>query len=153
MKKFFFSFFFLFAFLFLNQLGFVAEANSFLNGAPSLLAKSDQLIDQATIPRSLGSDQVKLKIGAQFRHRFEYRDDFNFNDRTFDDDPINLLRSRFNAELMFDPYAKVFAEAQDSESFASRQADKSSAFVNRLDLHQLYGEVKSPWNALPLQIR
>lgn len=152
MKKYFW-FLSLFTLIFLNHIGFVAEANSFLNGAPSLLAKSDQLLDQATIPRTVGSEQVKVKVGAQFRHRFEYREDFNFNDQTFEDDPINLLRTRLNIELTLGPYLKGFAEGQDSESFASRSADKNEAFVNRLDLHQLYGEVKSPWEEIPVSVR
>lgn len=153
MNKSFLSFFSLFGLIFLNQLGFVAEANTFLNGAPSLLTASDRFVDKVAAPKSLGSEQVKVKIGGEFRYRLELRDDFNFNGRTHEDDAVNLFRTRVSLDFALGPSIRVFAEGQDAESVAESRLNRTAAFVNRLDLRQLYLEVKSPLAPFPLQVK
>ena len=113
----------------------------------------DRFLDAWKTPIPIYRDQVKLKIGGEFRYRLELRDDFNFNHETYEDDALNLFRTRLNLELTAGSHFKFFAEGQDSESVASSGADRSSAFVNRLDLHQLYTEIKSPWQHFPVSVK
>ncbi len=104
-------------------------------------------------PISIWDENITFQLSGQYRYRLELRDDFNFNDARFEDDDIHLMRTRLNGKLQIGPYLKIFAQAQDAESFAGRQAHKSRAFVNRLDLRQLYGEVISPWEDIPVSVK
>lgn len=98
-------------------------------------------------------DSVHLELNGEFRYRLEYRDDFNFNDAAFEDDAVNLLRTRLGIRLQLCPYFQVYAQGQDSESFANQQSHKSAAFVNQLDLRQLYAEFRSPLESVPLSVK
>ncbi len=120
--------------------------------AKELARKSDDLLDRFGQSIPLYHDQVKIKFGFESRYRLELRNNFNFNDATSEDDAVNLLRNRLNADLTLGHYLRVFAEGQDSESFADSGLDKTNAFVDHIDLHQLYGELKSPWAEIPLSI-
>ena len=114
---------------------------------------SDPCADQFGTPVPIYKDWAKVKFGGELRYRLELKDDFNFNDVTFEDDAINLLRSRFNLDLTLEPYVRAFAEGQDSESFAQSSSNRTTSTVNRLDLRQLYGEVKSPFKQVLLSVR
>jgi len=120
--------------------------------ASDVLSRFDQMLDDWAKMASIDRDQVKLKIGGEFRYRLERRDNFNFNHDTFEDDTLNLFRSRLNFDLTMGSYFRIFAQGQDAESVASSALDRSSAFVNRLDLHQLYAEMKSPWKEVPASV-
>lgn len=120
--------------LLFTHLGFVAEANSFLNGAPSLLSEA-------------------LTIGGEARYRLELRSNFNFNDKTYEDDALNLFRFRLSANMKVGPYAQFFVEGQAAESVAQSAIDRSAAFVNHLDLRQLYASIKSPLENVPLEVK
>lgn len=113
----------------------------------------NQRFDRLAKPIPLYRDLVKIKIGGEFRYRLELRHDFNFNDATYEDDALNLFRTRLNANLDFGPYLRLFAEGQDSESIAQSGLHRTNAFVNRLDLRQLYIELESPWKKMPLSIK
>ncbi|MBI3313786.1 MAG: alginate export family protein [Candidatus Omnitrophica bacterium] len=134
-------FFLIVALLLFTHLGFVAEANAFLNGAPALLSEMHPVKD------------VAVKIGGEARYRLELRNNFNFNDRTYEDDALNLFRLRFNLNIKAGPYAQFFVEGQTAQSSAQSSIDRSAAFVNELDLRQLYADFKSPVKAIPLQLK
>jgi hypothetical protein len=132
-------FFFLICFLLLfTHLGFVAEANSFLNGAPTLLNQVSAL---------------PIEFKGESRYRFELRNNFNFNDTTYEDDAINLFRFRLSAKMDAGPYAHFFVEGQSALSFSESGLNKSSAFANQFDLRQLYAHLKSPVKKVPLEVR
>ena len=118
----------------------------------SVFESQDRWLDQLAKPIPIYRDQVKLKMGGEFRYRLELRDNFNFNHETYEDDALSLFRSRLNFNLTAGPYFRIFAEGQDAESVASSVLDRSSAFVNRLDLRQLYTEIKSPWKEVPVSV-
>lgn len=110
-------------------------------------------LNQIAQPISLSEDQIKVRFNGEFRYRLEYRDDYNFNDSTFEDSTLNLLRTQLGMQIDAGNHVKVYVQGQDSEGFAGRTADKSNGFVNRLDLHQLYAEIQSPTENLPLKIK
>ncbi len=95
---------------------------------------------------SIAGSDWSLKPGLESRHRFEYRDDFNFRASTFEDARINLLRNRVSLDLSRKdegsglPLFKIYAEGYDAQSFASSSLYKTSSFENDLDLMQLYAE-------------
>lgn len=137
----------------LTSAGFAQESPKAPPLPRNAFQETDQFLDRLAEPISLYKDSVKLKLGGEFRYRLELRDDFNFNDATYEDDALNLFRSRLNLDLTLGPYFRVFAEGQDAESFADSGLNRNAAFVNRLDLRQLYGEAKSPWKQIPLRIK
>ena len=148
------AFFFLFLPIFLTHLGLAAEANSFLNGAPTVLNYFDQTVNKVFKERGiLKEDLVKIKAGGEFRYRLELRDNFNFNRATHEDDAVDLFRTRLNLSLAVGPYLRFFAEGQDAESVAESRFNRTAAFVNQLDLHQLYVELKSPIWQIPLTVK
>ena len=146
-------FFFLIIFLLIfTHLGFVAEANSFLNGAPALLNEAHTLPAELGKERNLIKD-VTVKIGGEARYRLELRNNFNYNDKTYEEDALNLFRLRLSANIKVGPYAHFFAEGQAAESVADSAIDRTSAFVDKLDLRQLYTDLKSPLKTIPLEIK
>lgn len=139
--------------LFLTGVGFSEEKQPEDQRSASALERTDHFLDTLAKPIMVYKDQVKIKLGGEFRYRLELRDDFNFNDSTYEDDALNLFRSRLNLDLSLGPHLRVFAEGQDAESFASSGLHRNAAFVNRLDLRQLYGEAKSPYKEVPLSVK
>ena len=123
----------------------------------SLLKSFDSSLDQLGKPYAFANGHLQLKVGGQSRYRFEYRDNFNLNDSTYEDDALNLLRNRLNLDLQYKEndvaLARFFVEGQDSHSFAQSQIDKTNAFVNKLDLRQLFLEAKSPSKTIPLTVK
>jgi hypothetical protein len=141
-------------FLFLSSLGLTPIGFSQVeNPQGTIFSSVDNALDKLGEEHFIHEDKVSVKFDGEFRHRFEYRDDFNFNDATFEDDGLNLLRSRLGMKLKWAPYYTLYVQGQDSESFASREAHKGTGFVNRLDLHQLYLQAQSPWEVLPGSIK
>ena len=149
------SFFFLtlWTFFALSHLAFAFEANPFLNGASSLLNQSARGAGRVFKEREFAESEIKVKVGGEFRYRFEYRDDFNLNPTTFEDDSVNLLRSRLNLDVTLQPSLRFLVEGQEAHSFAESQLEKTNAFVNELDLRQLFIEVKSPQKEIPFTLK
>jgi len=87
------------------------------------------------------------------RYRLELRDDVTFSGGAYEDDAAHLVRSRLHLQTAFDDWLSVFAQAQDAESFASSSLNRTAAFVNRLDLRQMYADIASPWEGLPGSLR
>lgn len=145
------QFFFTCAIFIIGAIPFAQAETSSLSDT---LIPLDQKLNDVFKKRSLGEDDfIKYRIGGQARYRFEYRDDFNFNRETYEDDGFHLLRTRLNLELDLGEYAHLFAQAQDSQSFASRGEHESAGFENQLDLHQLYTDVRFPHEDIPLKVR
>jgi hypothetical protein len=149
MKKTLSTFFLLLVFLSLSHLTFGSEVPADSNSALQLRDEFDRFLDRLGEPVALGPD-FKLGFDGQFRHRLELRDDFNFNRRSYEDDAINLLRSRLGAEVSYKDYIRVYAQGQDAESFSDSELNKSAAFINTLDLYQLYGEIKKIHDEIPV---
>lgn len=112
----------------------------------------DSWLDELGKPISFGDNKFKIKFGGEARYRLELKDSFNFN-RKYEDDAVSLIRTRLNTQIDAGDYLSVFAEGQDAESFASQSANKSSSTVNRLDLHQLYVEARSPKKEIPVSVK
>ncbi len=107
---------------------------------------------------SIAGSDWSLKPGIESRYRFEYRNNFNLRDQTYEDDAINLLRNRINLDLIYQPEKeggkmRFFSEAQDSRSFASSALNRNAGFVNEFDLRQLFAEWSGDPEKIPVQIK
>jgi len=80
-----------------------------------------------------------LKVDLEFRHRFEYRQNFDFNDTADDEDGFNLYRSRLNVSLIPEEDFKIFTQFQDARISHDRFASKTP-YENYMDLRQFYIE-------------
>ncbi len=140
----------LFLFLFSAVLPTACTAQSAEAG---LLARADSEMDKLGQFLTFERDKLKIKFGVESRYRLEYKDDFNFNDAAYEDDAINLFRDRLNADLTVGSRVRGFIEAQDAESFAESRLNKTSLNVNRFDLRQLFTELKSPWDGIPVSVK
>lgn len=111
--------------------------------------------DQTFRPRTFSNDSLKAKVGGQSRYRFEYRDDLNLNDKTYEDDAMHLLRNRLNLDVAYlnetgaTPF-HFFIEGQEAHAFTESDVNQTNVFVNELDLRQAFVEFKSPWKKVPL---
>ncbi len=134
---------------------FFIPARGFAATQPEILNKLDRKIDQTFRPRTFFDYRVKAKVGGQSRYRFEYRDDFNLNDKTYEDDAMNLLRNRLNLDVAYlsDTGAipvHFFVEGQEAHAFTQSDVNQTNVFVNELDLRQAFVELKSPSKKAPL---
>lgn len=118
----------------------------------------ESLLDWAAKPLQLKGDEVTLKMGAESRYRFEYRDDFNLADQSYEDDAVNLFRNRLSADLKIKPLESVrtyhfFAEGQSAQSFAQNGLNKTNQYVNQLDLRQLFVKIDKLFYEIPLTVK
>jgi len=139
-------------FLFLTANGFTAESSHELQEKMGKVQRLESALDKAAKPFPLYGENIKLKIGGEFRYQFEFRNDFDLNDASRDDDLLHLVRTRLDFNLGLGHVLRFFAQGQDAESFAGSGLNRTSANVNRLDLHQLYAELTSPWKEVPLSM-
>ncbi len=117
------------------------------------IAKSDQELDQLGKIHLFESGKYTLKVSGEARYRLEVRDDFTFNNTSYEDDAFHLLRTRLGIEAGMPSIGKVFVQGQDAESFASSSLNQTNAFVDRFDLRQLFVELKSPWEEAPAKLK
>lgn len=122
---------------------------------PEVLNDFDRKIDQTFRPRTFFNYRIKAKVGGQSRYRFEYRDNFNLNARTYEDDAMNLLRNRLNLDVAYLSDsgaipAHFFVEGQEAHAFTQSDVNQSNIFVNEIDLRQAFLELKSPWKKVPV---
>lgn len=115
-------------------------------------------VDSIVQPVSFDNGRIEMKAGLESRYRFEYRDDFNFNDSTYEDDAINLFRNRLNLDMKVKPFdnaksIRIFTEGQEAHSFAESSLDKTNAFTDQFDLRQLFGEMDSPFEKIPATVK
>ena len=101
-----------------------------------------------------------LSIGGSFRTRYEFQDDFKYNDNTAgNDDSRTLTQTRFNAQWNAADWLAFFAEGQDARvhgenATTNKNLTPSPGFVHDpWDLHQMYMDVKNadPANLLYLR--
>ena len=90
-----------------------------------------------------------LKADVEFRYRFEYRDNFDFNDSSDDKDGFELLRSRLNLQWIPIKQLKFFTQLQDSR-IANDEFFSKTAFENYMDLRQLYADWEQVLTNAPL---
>jgi len=100
------------------------------------------------------TDTLKLTLSGQSQLRWEYKDDFDFNDTTGGDDGYLLIRNRINADLEWEDVGRFFIQAQDSQVAAGNTATRA-ANRNSFDFRQLYVDVKNLLNyeEVPLTLR
>jgi len=91
--------------------------------------------------READASAVTVKTGGELRYRLELRDDFNFNDEAFEDDALHLLRARLHLDVGAGSFVRMFVQGQDAESFAGSSFNRTNAFIDRLDLRQLFVEI------------
>lgn len=138
--------------------------NSHAYGTEALNNKAAQPVaekcwlDDYSNPIQLKGEEATLKFGLESRYRFEYRDDFTLNNQTYEDDAVNLLRNRVNADLKIkskdsDRSYRFFVEGQAAQSFAQSEVNKTNLFVNQIDLRQLFVEVNKPFKEIPLTVK
>lgn len=145
-------------FLFIFQASLAFGASSPSHGKEAHPPSGNAWPGRVTEPIRLKNDEVTLKFGLESRYRFEYRDDFNLNDQTYEDDAVNLLRNRMNADLKIKPGEsrrsyRLFVEGQTAQSFAQSEVHKTGLFVNQIDLRQLFLEADKPFEEIPLMVK
>ncbi len=119
------------------------------NDSRNLLTWMDQTLDQLGTPLSFADGHLTVNTGGEFRYRLELRDDFTFNDSSYEDDAIHLLRTRLHVDVSAGPHVRAFVQGQDAESVASSGLNRTNGFIDRLDLRQLFVELTSPMGAFP----
>ncbi len=92
-----------------------------------------------------------LKMDVEFRHRFEYRDNFDFSESREDDDAFHLFRTRVG--LTYKPVKEwsLFAQGQDSR-ISNADFENKVTFENYMDLRQLYINYEDNISFEPLQM-
>ena len=87
---------------------------------------------------SYGNDL--FNVGLQLRHRFEARDNFDFNSQNDDKLLFHLLRTRINIDYTPSDFFKFFIQLQDFRlfEFESQEKSKRAPFEDELDLRQGY---------------
>ena len=146
------------ALFFACQLSSAAESSVLGENKAAQPSAENTWLGRVAEPIRVKGDEVTLKFGMESRYRFEYRDDFTLNDQTYEDDAVNLLRNRVNADLKIkskesDRSYRFFAEGQTAQSFAQSEINKTNLFVNQIDLRQLFVEVDKPFNEIPLTVK
>lgn len=148
--------------LFLSS--FVPSISSYAAAAPaaeSSLADAQanrSLLDRAGDPMELTGEDLTLQFGLESRYRLEYRDDFNLANQLYDDGAVNLFRNRLSADLKYKPEgkkssARLFTEGLAAQSFSGNGLNKSSLFVNQIDLRQLFLELSVPVEDIPVSLK
>lgn len=84
----------------------------------------------------------QIKVDLQFRHRYEQRNNFDFNDAVDDEDGFNLYRTRLDISLLPVDDVKIFIQFQDARIADDHFGDKTT-FENYMDIRQAYGEVRN----------
>ena len=136
----------------------IKSISAFAAQQPEFLNDFDRKVDQTFRPRSFFDYRIKTKVGGQSRYRYEYRDDFTLNDRTYEDDSMHLIRNRLNLDVSYLSETgatplRFFVEGQEAHSFAESDVNQTNVFENWVDLRQLYVELKSPWKNVPLSAK
>lgn len=80
-----------------------------------------------------------IKADLEFRHRMEYRNNFDFRDSLGDRDRFDLLRSRLTLQLIPVKQFKLFTQLQDAR-IANDSFGNKATFENFMDTRQLYAE-------------
>jgi len=83
----------------------------------------------------------RLNIQIELRHRFEYRDNFDFNDLLDDQDGFQLFRSRLNLGIQPIRGLRLFLQLQDARIWETENF-RTPAFQDTVDIRQAYLEIQ-----------
>lgn len=81
-----------------------------------------------------------INVDLEFRHRYEWRSNFDFNDAVYDKDGFNLWRSRLGLTLKPHKNVKVFYQLQDARVSDDSTRGSKSAFEDWMETRQLWAE-------------
>ncbi len=88
-----------------------------------------------------------INVDLEFRHRFEYQDNLDFNDSVDDTMGFNLYRTRLNIALLPVEHFKLFTQFQDAR-IANSDFENKTSYENYMDVRQFYVEA-SKLGSLP----
>lgn len=91
--------------------------------------------------RNIGS--VKVILGANERLRYEYREDFDFDESRNDDDGLWYNRLKFNVKAVLTDHVSFFFEGLDCREWASDASPNTQE--DNFDLHQGYLLLSNLW--------
>ncbi|WAC07760.1 MAG: alginate export family protein [Thermodesulfobacteriota bacterium] len=95
-------------------------------------------------------DNVKITWGGEYRLRYEYKKDFDFDDDVNDKDGYVYARTRFNVGANINDKVLLFFEGLDGREWDSDVSPKPQK--DDFDLHQLYFLLSKP-NDLPVSLK
>lgn len=81
-------------------------------------------------------------VDVEFRHRFEYQDDLDFNGSVDDTTGFNLYRTRLNIAFLPVENFKLFSQFQDAR-IANSDFENKTTYENYMDVRQLYLEASN----------
>jgi hypothetical protein len=81
-----------------------------------------------------------INMDVEFRHRLEFKDNFDFNDAVNDEDTYNLWRTRISLLLKPTDWAKLFVQFQDA-TVSDQDIGSRAPNENRGDFRQGYLEL------------
>lgn len=84
-----------------------------------------------------------INCDVEFRHRFEWRSDFDFNDTIDDNDGFNLWRGRLGVTLKPTDNFKLFYQFQDSRISHDSISGSKAGFENWAETRQAWIEAKT----------
>ncbi len=87
-----------------------------------------------------------INVDLQFRHRFEYQDNLDFNDSADDQMGFHLYRTRLNVALKPIDRWKLFTQLQDAR-ISQGDFDSKTSYENYMDTRQLYLEANDLYSA------
>ncbi len=117
---------------------------------PSGVILSLLLVSSANAGEILNKHLPKfLKADMEFRYRYEYRNNFDFNKSRDDRDGFDLFRSRLNLQYIPLKQLRFFTQWQDSR-IANDEFASKTAFENYMDIRQLYADWEQTLTDAPL---
>lgn len=86
---------------------------------------------------------IKLILGANDRLRYEYREDFDFDERRNDQDGLWYNRLKFNVKAVVNEQVSLFFEGFDCREWKSDASPNTQE--DNFDMHQGYLLLQKPW--------
>lgn len=80
-------------------------------------------------------------VSLEFRHRFEYRENFDFNRGRDDQDGFHLIRTRLNVEVKPVKWVRGYLQLQDARIYEEKYV-KESGNRDDIDVRQAYVDIK-----------
>ncbi len=93
---------------------------------------------QDTVPESMADE---LNVSVEFRHRYEMRDNFDFNDAVDDHDGFHLFRTRVNVDWTPGNVFRACLQIQDARLWESDFVVQT-AFEDDVDIRQAFVEFR-----------
>lgn len=99
--------------------------------------------------KELKLDDVKITWGGEYRFRYEYQDNFDFDDDHGRNNNPMYGRLRFNVNATYNKVAQVYFEGLDVREWHSNNHPRLQE--DNFDVHQLYFKLSKP-NDLPVSL-